>query len=110
MGKKVTDSTDFAVGDLIKLDGKDGISIFVVNRINKSDRLGIQLACVDHTSKQFLWHQTQLIDQNAEIISIVELMFLFQSTQKKLREVEERAEEEAIDSARREDNSGGKFS
>ena len=93
MSKKVTDSTDFAVGDFIKLNDKDGISIFVVNQINKSDRLGIQLVCLDYTSKAFLWYQARLMEQNAEAISILDLMIIFQDAQKDLKKMTERYQE-----------------
>jgi|SRR3989344_2685868 len=95
MSKKITDMTVVSADDLIKIEGREGVSIFIVRAIGKSVSLGNCIDCIDHTAKLHSWYQVELINKGAELISDLELVSLFTQTQKELRKYELKAIEEA---------------
>ncbi len=106
MPKKITDQVMISVDDLIKVDGENGIEVYVVRGIEKSAALGNRINYVDYAARSNACYQVDLMNLGAEVISGLELIRLFMDTQEELR----KHEAEAIERARKEDSSGGKFS
>ena len=106
MAQKIAIETNLTVLDIIKFQSDEGVNVYYVVKKEEFKNLGTFVSCSSYSEGVRVFYQAELVSVGAEVITVGELVMLFNESQKVLREYEK----DAIDRARREDSSGGKFS